>query len=433
MKKIFENKKLLIGLIVVGLFIFWYSHKDIVTRPTGSMVEPSSHHQALLLKDGRVFLTSEEIYNPKTGKFTAVDVIDKDLTIGGVKLLPDGKVRLGGGYQSMPNTRGEDTRSYSGIYDPQKNTFSKVDLKHIFDTERDFGTGTLLPNGNILYTGSVYDVNYFCKNSKMPTCTKDVFKAEIYDPKSNKFFLTDNMDSRIVYHDSLLLPNGKVLVIGGRYVQDKPVPDKAIQYAELYNYKINKFEKINNNYNAKFAVKSFLLKNGNVLVMGYLNKDDSKPIAQIYDTNKNLFRPVSSKNIPRSYGNMIEFKDGRVLMLASEENSTIFDPVKEAFELTGKANVFGWFDEPRGAYTTTLLPSGKVLLAGGVIGHGEFARTIDDIEIYDPKTGVFTKKKMRTPRVNHTATLLQDGRVLIAGGEDRHGRVLKSAELYEDK
>jgi hypothetical protein len=90
----------------------------------------------------------------------------------------------------------------------------------------------------------------------------------------------------------------------------------------------------------------------------------------------------------------------------------------------------------RAGHTATLLTNGKVLIAGGA----QDVRTgptlvLTSAELYDPSSGTFTATgNMTTPRQQHTATLLADGRVLIAGGSQEHpGQTvdLASAELYD--
>jgi Kelch motif protein/galactose oxidase-like protein len=87
---------------------------------------------------------------------------------------------------------------------------------------------------------------------------------------------------------------------------------------------------------------------------------------------------------------------------------------------------------PRAAHTATLLKDGSVLVAGGCTRDGcEMSREGATAELYDPRSRSFTATgSMTTERVSQTATLLSDGRVLVAGGWDRVG-VLKSAELYD--
>ena len=93
----------------------------------------------------------------------------------------------------------------------------------------------------------------------------------------------------------------------------------------------------------------------------------------------------------------------------------------DSWTMTGNLNV------ARSGHTATLLPNGKVLVFGGFTGSGSNTQSLRSAELYDPATGVWTfTGSAFYERANHTATLLPNGRVLVAGGGN-----LKSAELYD--
>ncbi len=81
--------------------------------------------------------------------------------------------------------------------------------------------------------------------------------------------------------------------------------------------------------------------------------------------------------------------------------------------------------------TATLLPNGKVLIAGG--GGGPGVGPLSSTELYDPASNTFAAStpSMNTARILATATLLRNGKVLIAGGEDSVGNPFSSTELYD--
>src|SRR6266550_3634306 len=91
------------------------------------------------------------------------------------------------------------------------------------------------------------------------------------------------------------------------------------------------------------------------------------------------------------------------------------------FDNTGSLNT------ARDNHTATLLPNGKVLVAGGA---GNISNFLNSAELYDPASGSWTATgSLNTARYSHTATLLPNGKVLVAGGFN--GSFLTSAELYD--
>src|ERR1019366_8126321 len=88
----------------------------------------------------------------------------------------------------------------------------------------------------------------------------------------------------------------------------------------------------------------------------------------------------------------------------------------------------------RSSHTATLLPNGTVLVAGGTNSYSAFRSA----ELYDPATGTWSATgNLTTPRNAHTATVLPNGTVLVAGGNTISGggsgatTPLRSADLYD--
>ncbi|HJU10495.1 MAG TPA: kelch repeat-containing protein, partial [Candidatus Binataceae bacterium] len=100
------------------------------------------------------------------------------------------------------------------------------------------------------------------------------------------------------------------------------------------------------------------------------------------------------------------------------QSAELYDPVSATWMATGSLG------HRRSEHTATLLPNGKVLVAGGF----DSGFPTMSAELYDPATGTWTATgSLTAARADHTATLLPNGKVLVAGG---YG-LLSSAELYD--
>src|SRR5689334_2056240 len=105
-----------------------------------------------------------------------------------------------------------------------------------------------------------------------------------------------------------------------------------------------------------------------------------------------------------------------------------FHSTSQSRSRVGSVNAVGSMLEPRSGHTATLLPNGKVLIAGGMRRNQDFYKSA---ELYDPATGKFrTTGEMNERRVSPVAVLLNSGKVLVAGGWIGHG-CTNSAEIYD--
>lgn len=183
------------------------------------------------------------------------------------------------------------------------------------------------------------------------------------------------------------------------------------------------------------------LDGGEVLVAGGGVGAQALASAEIYGTDAGEWTDTGALNEARRGHRAVALDDGRVLatggiaggLVASSE---IYDPATGAWSFTAPMAA------PRVGHSLTLLGDGRVLVAGGsTSGPGEVAaggQTINPTpttEIYDPATGNWSPgPDMSAARFEHTATLLDDGRVLMAGGLGPSGGIvspLASTEIFD--
>jgi hypothetical protein len=122
--------------------------------------------------------------------------------------------------------------------------------------------------------------------------------------------------------------------------------------------------------------------------------------------------------------------NGLVLVAGGSSNGRVLTSAELYNPATGTWSAAGSLKSPRYHHTATLLTNGEVLIVGGNNTTG--ANTLDSAELYNPATNTFTllQGTLWAQRAYHAATLLQDGNVLITGGVDEAGQPLSLAEIY---
>jgi hypothetical protein len=359
---------------------------------TASMAAPRTRHMATLLKDGRVFVIggatpSFELFDPIHGSFASKN---SPGTAGGqtATLLLNGKVLV---------TYNDAT---AGIFDPATGVISATGS---MQAARAASTATLLNDGRVLIAGGV------------DPKSNPLSSAEIFDPAAGTFTPTASMQFARSGQTATFLPDGKVLVLGGAVPTSITVQDSLGQHviywqeslntAELFDPTSGTFSQTGSLGTARTAHTATLLKDGTVLVIGGL--DYAARVGVVYET-----------------------------ALTSSE---LFDSTKGTFAPAASMVT------PRAEHSATLRSDGTILVAGGksVLPRTSkvvfLEQSLDAAELLDPMSKAFTPTgSMETPRSGHTATLLQDGRVLVTGGADftvqsgtQFSTVLSSAELFQ--
>src|SRR5207302_6524747 len=121
---------------------------------------------------------------------------------------------------------------------------------------------------------------------------------------------------------------------------------------------------------------------------------------------------------------LVAVGDTSPFVATATATAELYDPSSGSWSPTGSMGT------ARYIHTATLLPSGKVLVAGGFTPPGPPGETAT-AELYDPSTGSWSSTgSMGTARYGHTATLLPGGKVLVAGGF-HDVMTTAAAELYD--
>ena len=231
-------------------------------------------------------------------------------------------------------------------------------------------------------------------------------------------------------HSATLLRDGRVLIVGGmRHNQD------FYKSAELYDPATGKFQMTGEMSMGRVGHVAVLLRSGKVLIAGgWIGGHDTTDAAELYDPATGKFTIIAKMSTRRARPSTTLLANGNVLIAGGEDHDArdaalasaeIFDANTLRFRLTGTLHC------ARSGQTATLLSDGRVLMAGG--GNSVL---LAGAELYDPKTETFTETgSLITPRYKHTAGLLPDGRVLVAGGSDQRdwSGNLSSAEIYDPR
>jgi hypothetical protein len=287
------------------------------------------------------------------------------------------------------------------------------------NTARAYPAAALVKGGQVLVAGG-------------QTSSGATNAVDLYDPVGGSFTnITPGLVAARFRHTATTLNDGMVLVVGGQ--SDNSGNPALLTTAELFNVGTGTSA---NTTQAPHVARTgghtaTLLADGTVLIAGGVGSQQNiLQSAEIYNPANQTFTLVGSLNHARYQHTATLLANGKVLIAGGPDNSAeLYDPVAQTFTLTGNLNAARL--NPSG----TLLSNGQVLIAGGLSNNntGSFSTA----ELYNPATGTFTFTNggLNAARGAHTATLLSDGTVLVAGGFNCpppicSNDVLGTAEVY---
>jgi WD40 repeat protein len=215
------------------------------------------------------------------------------------------------------------------------------------------------------------------------------------------------------------MPDGKVLVSGGS------TGTTNLSSVEVYDPETGEWTPTGSLAAGRYYHAATLLPNGKVLVTG--GGGTMLASAELYDSASGTWTPAASMTQARRGHTATLLPSGKVLCagsgsLPSSRNCELYDPTVNTWTPTGQL-----INGRAGSFTATLLSNGKVMVAGGYDGFSDLAA----VEIYSPDSGAWSATApMAAARYIHTATRLKYGRVLVTGGV-ASGAYVATSEIFD--
>jgi hypothetical protein len=289
------------------------------------------------------------------------------------------------------------------VFDPISGTFQETGplvMAHAY------ATPALLPDGRVLLASGGADIADR--------------RAEIYDPATNAWTLTGSTTIGRRWPAVLTASNGTVYLLGGE------TPGGMVATVERYNPATGSFAAAGTMAMPRARMGSVVLANGRFLLLGGVTTASILvKTAEVFDPATHLPVTVGNMSFVRSSPSAVRLLDGRVLVtggltaVASSvrvaAEAELFNPATNAFSPIAP------MAETRIGHTAMLLPSGKVLVAGG---YTDFGACIDRSEVFDPQEpnpGFVFRDGPRMPAAfcYHALVAFDDGTAVLAGGSGR--------------
>jgi N-acetylneuraminic acid mutarotase len=262
-----------------------------------------------------------------------------------------------------------------------------------------------------------------------------IARASIFDPATGHWTAVTDMLQPRTYPMAVTLADGSVLVAGGSR------NGQPLDTAERYYPKAGTWVAAGRLNLPRTRGALTLLPDGRVLATG--GGIEGTPgwattaSAEVFDPKRGVWSIVAPMSVARGQHSAVLLPDGEVLVFGGA--TTYFG---ETGDVTARAEIFNpasnsWrpaapMSKPRYAHSAALLTDGRVLVAGGWYATSNSDRSHETAEIYDPVADRWTATgSMTKPRAEYGLVSLPDGRVLAAGGVDVVFKVMPGSELYD--
>jgi len=381
--------------------------------PAGTMSGMRYSHATATLADGRVLAVGGgtqqvDLYTPSSNTWSAAAPLPFAMITPSLSLLGNGKVLLAGGYTGSPHNEAR-------TYNPATNTWNVE--PHLGDA-RSGHQAALMSDGRLLLFGG-------------DSTTQGLASSRAFFPQQTIMAWDASMSVVRRLHGSVMLPDGRVLVIGGR--DNANVELASVEAYDVHDAATPRWlhGPIIPNWH-KWDFTTTQLRDGGVLVVGGVGgspNGSNTALVDRFDPATNQWTQAASLDAARGGHGAVLLRDGRVLVHgglnpanAPQSSSRIYDPAQNTWTNGPSSTLSHYY------HSLTALRDGRVLAVGGVsLG------ALDHAELFDPVAGTWTPTATRAViRRNHIAMRLRDGRVLVAGGRNASNTAVEnSAELFD--
>jgi hypothetical protein len=321
-------------------------------------------------------LASTEVFTASlhTWKFTGSMASARELFPAVV--LKNGMVLVAGGLGA-----GSTVLNGAELYNPSTNAWTPAGSLSV---ARYAHTATLLTNGKVLVTGGCTAAG----------CGSITATSEIYDPATNSWTPTGNLNAARYYQTAVRLAGGKVLAIGGR------AGGAATSSCELFNPVTGTWSNAASTNVARYLNGTTLLPDGKVLVTGGVITRYPMSSAELYDPTANTWTLTGGMTTGRYAHTSTLLSDGTVLLAGGEGQSISCGKACTGYIPTAKAELY---HEATGTFSaTTPLPralayhraaelsSGRALASGGSGYNAYCCQVVSNAELYVPLTMTFS-------------------------------------------
>jgi hypothetical protein len=286
---------------------------------------------------------------------------------------------------------------------------------------REYPGLALMPDGKVLaVTGH-------------PLGGKSLASAELYDPQQNVWTPTGSLNlarNGVDPGGLLSLPNGKFLIAGGG------TANRSVHEAELYDYTTGTWTVTGSMHVPRCVHTATQLASGDVLAAGGIDwiTEEVHASAEMYDYKAGTWTRTGPMAIPRISHRAVRLADGQILVTGGNSDypnervvasAEIYDPQ------TGNWRETTPMQTARRGHVAVVLQDGRVLVAGGSSGHFNADKQLSAAEVFDPQTEKWTAvAPLREARWGATETLLRNGDVLVTGGAIAPRGARSSTELF---